>query len=74
VVIRGRERSEDAMKLLTLAGVALATSLAAGPAAAYLPNGAVAPNFTKPQHLTGTPRSLSEFAGKVVVLFELWYN
>jgi peroxiredoxin len=54
-------------------GIALV--LAERPAnAAYLPNGVPAPNFTKPQHLTGTPRSLSEFAGKVVVLFQFGHN
>lgn len=43
-------------------------------AAAYLPNGSATPNFTKPQHLTGVPRSFSEFAGKVVVLFQYGWN
>ncbi len=48
---------------LVLAGVLLA-----GPAAAQIQPGASAPNFTKTE-LGGGPRSLSEFSGKVVILF-----
>jgi hypothetical protein len=65
------------MKPRMLSGAVLAAAFlgAASPAAAvYLTNGTPAPNFTKPQHLTQAARSLSEFHGKVVVLFETWYN
>lgn len=59
---------------ILILGSALVSGMMEPAAAAYLPNGATAPNFTKPQHLTGTPRSLAEFAGKVVVLFQFGYN
>jgi hypothetical protein len=48
---------------LVLAGLSLT-----GPAAAQIQPGAVAPDFTKTE-LGGGPRSLSEFSGKVVILF-----
>ena len=36
--------------------------------------GTPAPAFTKPELFTNTPRSLSDYAGKVLFIFELGYN
>ncbi len=44
----------------------------AGPAAAQIQPGQTGPNFTKTA-LTGAPVSLSDYSGKVVVLFLLGY-
>lgn len=56
----------------TLPAAVLAALLAA-PAAAQIPLGAAAPNFTKTA-LGGGSVSLSSYAGKVVVLFLLGYG
>lgn len=61
-------------RTITALSAALLFAATGSAAGAYLPNGATAPDFTKPQHLTGTPRSLSEFTGKVVVLFQFGFN
>ena len=58
-------------KLSTL--LVLAALLLPLPARALISLGATAPNFTKTD-LTGTPRSLSDYSGKVVVLFLMGYN
>ena len=55
-----------------LVAVALATAFA-GPAQAQIPLGATAPNFTKSVFGGGTA-SLSQYSGKVVVLFLLGYD
>jgi len=62
------------MTLLVMLGVT-------SPARAAVSPGDVAPNFTKnelagvnPNWTTGPARSLSDYAGKVVVLFLLGYN
>jgi len=56
---------------------ALATALAT-PGRAVVVEGSVAPNFTKnqlaPGPATGSPVSLSDYAGKVVVLALAGYN
>lgn len=62
------------MRLLMRSALIGAVLGTATPAAAYLANNTPAPNFTKPQHLTQAPRSLTEFRGQVVVLFLTWYN
>jgi hypothetical protein len=49
------------------------TALLAAPAAAQIPLGAVGPDFTKVQ-LGGGSVSLSQYSGKVVVLFLLGYS
>jgi len=36
--------------------------------------GASAPAFTKPELFTNTPHSLSDYAGKVLFIFELGYS
>jgi len=36
--------------------------------------GTAAPAFTKPELFTNTPRSLSDYAGKVLFIFELGYD
>ena len=53
--------------------IALATCVAATPAHALIPNGATAPEFTKTD-LNSVSRSLSDYSGKVVVLFLLGYS
>jgi hypothetical protein len=58
--------------------LALAALTVAGPAPAQIAPGAAAPNFTKNELVAGPAigpaRSLSEFSGKVVVLFLLGYS
>lgn len=54
-------------------GLTLAALAGAPRAEAAVMHGSVAPNFTKTE-LGGGPRSLSEFSGKVVVLFFLGYG
>jgi len=49
-------------------------SLAATEAHAGAQPGTPAPAFTKPELFTNTPRSLSDYAGKVLFIFELGYN
>ena len=56
----------------SLAAVLLAATLAT-PAAALIPLGANGPNFTKTA-LGGGSISLSQYSGKVVVLFLLGYS
>jgi hypothetical protein len=51
----------------------LAVAAAASPAHAIVGPGDVAPNFTKTD-LDGPVRSLSDYLGKVVFLFEMGYN
>ena len=58
------------VSLLLAALIPLATPREAR---ALIPLGASAPNFTKTD-LTGTPRSLSDYSGKVVVLFLLGWD
>lgn len=64
---------------LALPAVALALGLCAAPAAAVVHPGDTAPDFTKdrldyPALGQVTPVSLSDYAGKVVVLFVLGYG
>jgi hypothetical protein len=64
--------------LLHVAALALVACLAA-PAAATVVPGDVAPNFTKnqldyPSLGQVTPRTLADYAGKVIVFFLLGYN
>lgn len=59
-------------RFLPLAALLLATALAP-PAAAQIPLGATGPDFTKTQ-LGGGSVSLSQYPGKVVVLFLLGYG
>lgn len=56
-----------------LASMLLIAALSATPAGAAIPLGATAPNFTKTA-LGGASVSLSQYSGKVVVLFLLGYG
>jgi len=49
-------------------------SLFAARAHAGAQPGTPAPAFTKPELFTNTPRSLSDYAGKVLFIFELGYS
>lgn len=59
----------------SLGALALAALLATMPAASHaqIPHGATAPNFSKTA-LGGGSVSLSQYSGKVVVLFLLGYD
>lgn len=56
----------------TLFGAVVALALVAGAAQAAIQVGQTGPNFTKPK-LTGGSASLSDYSGKVVVLFLFGY-
>lgn len=61
-------------RLLLSSLLAAPLALAASNASATLiPLGATAPDLTR-NDLTGTPRSISDYRGKVLVLFLLGYN
>ena len=59
-----------------VAAVTVLAAIAVLPAAAVVGPGSVAPNFTKNEVGAPAPaaRSLSDYAGKVVVLFLLGYS
>jgi hypothetical protein len=56
-----------------IAALLLFSLVLAGPAAAQIQPGALGPDFTKTA-LGGSSISLSQYAGKVVVLFLLGYS
>ena len=74
-VERTRERSSRRMTIAAALPVLLAAALgtAAPNAAAQIPLGATGPDFTKTA-LGGGPVSVSQYAGKVVVLYLLGYS
>ena len=63
------------MRKATLLLAALGSlSLFAARAHAGAQPGTLAPAFTKPELFTNTPHSLSDYAGKVLFIFELGYS
>jgi hypothetical protein len=60
-------------RLLPALALAALAALAVSPATAQVVPGSVAPNFTKTA-LGGAATSLSDYSGKVVVLFLLGYG
>jgi hypothetical protein len=63
------------MRKVTILLAALGSlSLFAPRAHAGAQPGTPAPAFTKPQLFTNTPHSLSDYAGKVLFIFELGYD
>ena len=63
------------MRLATILLAALGSlSLFAPQAHSGAQPGTSAPDFTKPELFTNTPHSLSDYAGKVLFIFELGYD